>query len=74
MPHKDSKNGNPTTEEQVMSMRNYMNGNLVTSMMNSEFPYARNLSGSSNMRINREDGFKFMDHCVRSLARTVYNL
>lgn len=74
MPHKDSKNGNPTTEEQVMSLRNYMNGNLVTSMMNSEFPYARNLSGSSNMRINREDGFKFMDHCIRNLARTVYHL
>jgi len=44
MPHKDAKNGNPTTEEQVMSLRNYMTGNLVTSVMNCEIPYARNLA------------------------------
>lgn len=72
MPHKDAKNGNPDVEEQVMSDRNYLVGNLVTAMMNCEFPYARNLSASANNRINLEDGFKFLDHNIRRLANTVY--
>lgn len=72
MPHKDAKNGNPDVEEQAMSNRNYLVGNLVTAMMNCEFPYARNLSASANNRINLEDGFKFLDHNIRRLANTVY--
>lgn len=72
MPHKDAKNGNPTTEEQSMSMHRYLVGNLMTAMMNCEFPYARDLSASANSRINFEDGFKFADHSIRSLANTAY--
>jgi len=72
MPHKDAKNGNPTAEEQFMSVRNYMAGNFVTSLMNCQMPYARNLSASSNSRINLEDGFKFLDHAIRGLAKTLY--
>jgi adenylosuccinate lyase len=72
MPHKDAKNGNPSTEEQVMSARNYLVGNLVTALMNCEFPYTRNLSASANSRINFEDGFKFLDHATRSLANITY--
>ena len=72
MPHKDAKNGNPTTEEQFMSDRNYLVGNLVTAMMNCEMPYARNLSASANSRINFEDGFKFLDHGIRQMANIAY--
>jgi adenylosuccinate lyase len=72
MPHKDAKNGNPTEEEQFMSERNYMIGNLVTTLMNCEMPYARNLEASANSRINFEDGFKFMDHAARRLANIAY--
>ena len=50
MPHKDAKNGNPTAEEQVMSIANYIRGNLMTAMCNCEMPYARNLAASSNAR------------------------
>ena len=72
MPHKDAKNGNPDVEEQYMSIRRYLMGNLVTSMANCEMPYARDLSASANMRINFEDSFKFLDHGIRNLANTVY--
>ncbi|MBS3093733.1 hypothetical protein J4456_04095 [Candidatus Pacearchaeota archaeon] len=72
MPHKDAKNGNPDSEEQFMSVRNYLVGNLTTAMMNCEMPYARNLSGSANTRINFEDGFKFLDHGIRRLAHISY--
>ncbi len=72
MPHKDSKNGNPTTEEQVMSIANYLRGNLTTAMSNCEMPYSRNLAASSNSRINLEDGFKFLDHGIRRLANITY--
>lgn len=72
MPHKDAKNGNPDVEEQFMSIRRYLMGNLVTSMANCEMPYARDLSASANMRINFEDGFKFLDHGIRNLANTAY--
>jgi adenylosuccinate lyase len=72
MPHKDAKNGNPTTEEQVMSLRNYLIGNLTTSLINCEMPYTRNLAASANSRINFEDGFKFIDHGIRNLAKTLY--
>ncbi len=72
MPHKDAKNGNPDKEEQAMSARNYLIGNLVTSMMNCEMPYARNLEASSNMRINLEHGFKFLDHNIRRMAEVMY--
>ncbi len=72
MPHKDSKNGNPTTEEQGVSEENYMAGNLMTAIMNCRMPYARTLYASANARINLEDGFKFMDHAIRSMASTVY--
>jgi len=69
MPH---KRGNPTAEEQAMSFRNYAMGNMTTALANCELPYARNLSGSANSRINFEDGFKFADHCVRRMASAVY--
>ncbi len=72
MPHKDAKNGNPTVEEQFMSVGNYMRGNMVTALANCEMPYARNLAASANSRINFEDGFKFLDHGVRRLAGTTY--
>lgn len=72
MPHKDAKNGNPTTEEQNVSMTNYMRGNMVTALCNCTMPYARTLYASANGRINFEDGFKFMDHALRNLAKTVY--
>ncbi|MDP3882149.1 MAG: lyase family protein [Nanoarchaeota archaeon] len=72
MPHKDAKNGNPTTEEQIMSLRNYLTGNVVTALLNCEMPYARNLSASASTRINFEDGFKFLDHGIRQLANLVY--
>ncbi|MBS3081371.1 hypothetical protein J4416_00350 [Candidatus Pacearchaeota archaeon] len=72
MPHKDAKNGNPTAEEQVISLVNYLRGNMSTSLSNCRMPYARNLSASASARINFEDGFKFFDHCVRRLASTVY--
>ena len=72
MPHKDAKNGNPVIEEQIMSLRNFMQGNLITAVANCEIPYARNLAASSNARINFEDGFKFLDHGIRRLATIVY--
>jgi len=74
MPHKDAKGGNPTKEEQNMSNRNYLAGNLMTAIMNCEIPYARNLAASSNFRINAEDGFKFLDHNIRELANLSYYL
>jgi len=72
MPHKDAKGGNPTAEEQVMSLRNYLLGDMVTALINCEFPYARNLAASANSRINFEDGFKFLDHCIRRLAGVIF--
>ena len=72
MPHKDIKGGNPVTEEQIMSLRNYLVGNMMTSLANCCFPYARNLSASANSRINFEDTFKFFDHAVRNLSNTIY--
>ena len=72
MPHKDAKNGNPVIEEQIMSIRNYLQGNLITSLSNCEMPYARNLAASSNSRINLEDGFKYLDHGIRRLSKLIY--
>ncbi len=72
MPHKDAKNGNPTTEEQVESVRNKMRGWMTTALSNCRMPYARNLAASANSRIDFEDGFKFLDHGIRNLAETVY--
>lgn len=72
MPHKDAKNGNPDAEEQFMSVRNYLMGNMTTALANCELPYARNLAASANSRINLEDGFKFVDHGIRRLANIVY--
>jgi len=72
MPHKDVKGGNPTAEEQVMSVRNYFQGLVTTALSNCEFPYARNLSASANSRINFDSGFKFLDHGIRRIASTVY--
>ena len=72
MPHKDIKNGNPTTEEQTVSIENYAQGLMMTALANCEMPYARSLYASANSRINLENGFKFIDHGVRNLASTVY--
>ncbi|NIO44419.1 MAG: hypothetical protein GTN36_02595 [Candidatus Aenigmarchaeota archaeon] len=72
MPHKDLKGGNPTAEEQDMSVRNYVMGNMVTALANCELPYARNLAASSNSRINLEYGFKYFDHGIRRLANAVF--
>ncbi|MBN1503067.1 hypothetical protein JW930_05975 [Candidatus Woesearchaeota archaeon] len=72
MPHKDMVGGNPTAEEQVMSLRNYLHGLVATALDNCQFPYCRDLSASSNARINFEDGFKYLDHCIRRLASAVY--
>jgi adenylosuccinate lyase len=72
MPHKGAKNGNPTAEEQVMSMANYMRGVMMTALSDCDMPYARNLSASSSGRITLEDGFKFFDHAARRLAGISY--
>lgn len=72
MPHKDAKGGNPTTEEQDMSIRNYLHGLVTTALSNCEMPYARNLAASANARINFDNGFKFLDHGIRNLASTAY--
>lgn len=72
MPHKDAKGGNPTTEEQDMSLRNYLEGLVQTALANCEMPYARNLAASANARINFDNGFKFLDHGIRNLASTIY--
>ncbi|MDO8660717.1 MAG: lyase family protein [Candidatus Woesearchaeota archaeon] len=72
MPHKDAKHGNPTIEEQTMSLRNYLIGNLMTAVVNVEMAYARDLADSANSRINFEDGFKFLDHGIRNLAKQAY--
>lgn len=74
MPHKDAKRGNPTAEEQVMSIANYLIGNLTTAMTNCQMSYARDLSASSNSRINIEDGFKFLDHGIRRLSQIMYDI
>lgn len=74
MPHKDAKQGNPTAEEQVMSLANYMAGVLMTAVTNCKFPYARNLAGSASGRIIFEDAFKFLDHGIRRLAAVVYHM
>src|SRR3989338_6734380 len=58
--------------ETMNNLSNYLVGNLTTAMMNCEMPYARNLSGSANTRINFEDGFKFLDHGIRRLAHISY--
>lgn len=72
MPHKDMKNGNPTTEEQTVSIDNYAQGLMTTALANCEMPYARALYASANSRINYEAGFKFIDHGIRNLAHTIY--
>lgn len=72
MPHKDIHGGNPTIEEQNSSARNYLVGNLVTAMLNCEMDYGRDLNNSANNRINLEDGIKFTDHAIRTLAETVF--
>ena len=72
MPHKDAKNGNPTTEEQVPSFRNHLLGFIVTALVNCDMPYARTLYASANSRINFEDNFKCLDHGIRKLAEVVY--
>ncbi len=72
MPHKDAKMGNPIAEEQFMSVRNYLQGNMMTALANCELPYARNLAASANARINFEDGFKFLDHGIRRLANIAF--
>jgi len=40
--------------------------------MNCQMPYARDLSGSANARINFDGGFKFLDHGIRQMAGVVY--
>ena len=72
LPHKDTKNGNPTSEEQARSMKRYMHGNMVTALENCEMEYARDLDASANERINFEDGFKFADHAIRNVANIAY--
>lgn len=72
MPHKDAKRGNPTAEEQTVSLDNKLRGFMTTALSNCEFPYARALYASANSRIDFEDCFKFMDHCIRRLANIVY--
>src|SRR3989344_1006139 len=72
MPHKDVKNGNPDAEEQNISFRNLLMGNLVTAVANCEMSYARTLGASANARINFEDGFNSLDHGIRRLANIAY--
>ncbi|MFH0869469.1 MAG: lyase family protein [archaeon] len=74
MPHKDIKGGNPISEEQFMSVRNFVAGQMSSALMNCEMPYARNLSASADMRIILEDVFKFLDHGIRSMAEVVFYL
>lgn len=72
MPHKDAKNGNPDTEEQVQSLSNYADGLMITALENCRMKYARDLSASANARINFEYGFKFFDHTIRRLSDILY--
>ncbi len=72
MPHKDLRGGNPTAEEQAESMRNYLRGSMITALTNCQMDYGRDLTASANARIVLEDGFKFFDHGVREMAKTVY--
>ncbi len=72
MPHKDAKNGNPTTEEQAESLGHYMLGTLVTAVASVKFRYGRDLSGSASDRIIIGGSFKFSDHVARRLADVVY--
>lgn len=74
MPHKDAKGGNRITEEQEVSMANKLMGWMTTALANCEMPYARSLYASANARIDLEDNFKFVDHCIRNLSRVVYYL
>jgi adenylosuccinate lyase len=74
MPHKDTKGGNRTTEEQDVSMANKLKGWMTTALANCEMPYARTLYASANSRIDSEDLFKFTDHCIRNLSTVVYYL
>jgi adenylosuccinate lyase len=72
MPHKDAKGGNPTAEEQNVSIRNYLIGLMNTALINCEMPYARTLYASANLRIIFNDAFKVLDHGIRRLANVVY--
>ncbi len=74
MPHKDSKGGNRTTEEQDVSMANKLMGWMTTALANCDMPYARTLYASANSRIDFEDNFKFTDHCIRNLSSVIYHL
>ena len=74
MPHKDSKGGNPTAEEQAGSYVNYMRGVLMSSLSSCTFDYARSLEGSASDRIIFSGAFKFGDHTIRSMADVIYNL
>ncbi len=74
MPHKDSKGGNPTSEEQAGSYFQYMQGVLATAMASIPFSYARDLEASAAERINLEGMFKFGDHTIRNMASVMNKL
>jgi adenylosuccinate lyase len=72
MPHKDVAGGNPTAEEQAVSIYRLMAGNTTTALMNCQMDYTRDLGASANTRINLEDGFKCLDHALRRMSSTIY--
>jgi len=74
MPHKDSKGGNPTAEEQAESYFRKMVGDLTTIASTIPFDYGRDLTGSASDRICLDEMFKWSDHIIRNMADVVYKL
>ena len=74
MPHKDIKNGNPTSEEQAESGLHEMAGKMVTAIETIVFDYGRDLGGSASDRLDVGPGFKLVDHITRKLADLTYYL
>ncbi|MCK4550618.1 MAG: hypothetical protein KAT91_01565, partial [Candidatus Aenigmarchaeota archaeon] len=72
MPHKNSKNGNPSKEEQTVAYANIMGGFVATAQRSIQMAYARDLTNSASDRIMHETAFKWGDEVIRNLAKTIY--
>ncbi len=74
MPHKDTKGGNPTAEEQAESLLHELTGKTATALSTILFNYGRDLTGSASDRLDIGPAFKFTDHVARNLAAVVYGI
>ena len=72
MPHKNSKNGNPSKEEQTVAYANIMGGFVATAQRSIQMAYARDLTNSASDRIMHEIAFKWGDEVIRNFGKTVY--